>query len=355
MGGHLKNTFALGRHRDAFVSHHVGDLDDQSALEAFEREIDLYEALFDISPEVIAHDLHPDYHSTRYATARALKLGLRTSAVQHHHAHVASCLAEHRLAGPVIGVAFDGSGYGEDGTVWGGEFLVGDSRDVRRMGHLRPVRLPGGEQAVREPWRMAMSHLLDAGEDAGLVTRRHPDAAPVLERMIARGINAPLTSSAGRLFDAVAALAGVRDRVSFEGQAAMQLEWLAADAPADAPYPVDIEAVGDRLVLDTRPLIRAVAQDVRAGRSPASIARRFHAGLADGIATICGRIRDLTGVNAVVLTGGVFLNALLTDECTRRLRPKGLDVYRHHVVPPNDGGLSLGQLAVAAARLTTND
>ena len=355
VGGHLKNTFALGRHHDAFVSHHVGDLDDYSALKAFEREIDLYEALFEISPEVIAHDLHPDYHSTRYATARALREGLRTLPVQHHHAHVASCLAEHRLAGPVIGVAFDGSGYGEDGTVWGGEFLVGDARAVQRMAHLRTVRLPGGEQAVREPWRMAMSHLLDAGEDAGLVTQRHPTAAPMLERMLARGINAPFTSSAGRLFDAVAAMAGVRDRVSFEGQAAMQLEWLAADAAADAPYSMAIDATDDRMVLDTRPLISAVARDARAGCGASVIGRRFHAGLAAGIASVCERIRDLTGIGEVVLTGGVFLNVLLTEECLDRLTRSGFAVYRHHLVPPNDGGLSLGQLAAAAARLATDD
>ena len=355
VGGHLKNTFALGRHNDAFVSHHVGDLDDHSALEAFEREIALYESLFEISTEVIAHDLHPDYHSTRYAIARALEDGLQTIAVQHHHAHVASCLAEHRLPGPVIGVAFDGSGYGDDGTIWGGEFLVGDSGMVQRLARLRTVRLPGGEQAVREPWRMAMSHLVDAGEDPELVTRRHADVAPVLERMIARGINAPLTSSAGRLFDAVAALAGVRDRVSFEGQAAMQLEWLAAQAAPADPYPMELRTEEGMLVLDTRPLIRDVAQDVRVGRSPSDIGRRFHAGLAAGITSVCERIRDLTGIAGVVLTGGVFLNVLLTEECVDRLTRAGFAVYRHQLVPPNDGGLSLGQLAVAAARLSTTD
>ena len=353
VGGHLKNTFALGRHHDAFVSHHVGDLDDESALAAFQREIPLYETLFDIAPAIIAHDLHPDYHSTRYATQRALSRGLQTIAVQHHHAHVASALAEHRLEGPVIGVAFDGSGYGDDGSIWGGEFLVGDARAVRRMAHLRTVPLPGGEQAIREPWRMATSHLLDAGEDADLVTRRHPETARLLERMIERGINAPMTSSAGRLFDAVAALVGIRDRVSFEGQAAMELEWLATDTAPCGAYPLDLETTDGAMVLDTRPLIRAVARDVRDGCSPPVVARRFHAGLAAGIASICERIRDLTGVERIVLTGGVFLNGLLTHECTGRLTAMRFDVYRHRLVPPNDGGLSLGQLAVAAARLET--
>ncbi|CAN5818971.1 carbamoyltransferase HypF [soil metagenome] len=351
VGGHLKNTFALGRHHDAFVSHHVGDLDDFGAYSAFEREIGLYEQLFDISPEILAHDLHPDYHSTRYATARALTQNLRTVGVQYHHAHVASCIAENELNGPVIGVAFDGSGYGGDGTIWGGEFLVGDARAVERLAHLRTITMPGGEQAVREPWRMAMSHLLDAGDDAGMVTSRHPTAAPVIERMIAQGLNAPLTSSAGRLFDAVAALAGLRDQVSFEGQAAMELESLAATAASDGSYPMEIAAADRMLILDTRPLIRAVAQDVRSGCSASLIARRFHEGLAGGIAAVCGRIRELTGVTSVVLTCGVFLNALLTEKCIDRLTPSGFRVYRHRVVPPNDGGLSLGQLAVAAAQL----
>ncbi len=355
VGGHLKNTFALGRHHDAFVSHHVGDLDDHSAFEAFGREIALYEALFGISPAAIAHDLHPDYSSTRYAVERAAEQGLRAIGVQHHHAHVAACMAEHRLGGPVIGVAFDGSGYGGDGTIWGGEFLVGDSRSVQRMAHLRPVRLPGGEQAVREPWRMAMSHLLDAGEDPEIVTRRHSAAAGVLERMIERGINAPLTSSAGRLFDAVAALAGVRDTVSFEGQAAMQLEWLARDSCCEGAYPCELESVDGTIVLDTRSLIRGIAADVRAGQAASAIAGRFHAGLADAISEVCAELRNQTGIDAVVLTGGVFLNAILTQNCTARLSAAGFRVYRHRTVPPNDGGLSLGQLAVAAARLTTDD
>ena len=354
VGGHLKNTFALGRHADAFVSHHVGDLDNLGAVEAFSREIALYERLFNISPEVIAHDLHPDYHSTRYAMARARSGGVPTLAVQHHHAHVASCAAEHGIARPIIGVAFDGSGYGEDGSIWGGEFLAGDARAVQRLAHLRTVPLAGGEQAVREPWRMAMAYLLDAGEDAELISNRHRDVAPLVGRMIERGVNAPMTSSAGRLFDAVAALAGVRDRVSFEGQAAMELEWLGADVDLDRAYSLDLDRSQEAILLDPRPLIREAAADVRRRTPRALIARRFHAGLAEGIAAVCRELRSRSSIDTVVLTGGVFLNGLLTRDCLSRLRRDGFQVYRHERVPPNDGGLSLGQLAVAGAQLARN-
>jgi hydrogenase maturation protein HypF len=347
-GGHLKNTFALARAQDAFISHHIGDLDDYTAHRAFRDDIALYERLFGIDPRVIAHDLHPDYESTRYARERAQRDGLETIAVQHHHAHVASAMAEHGLTDPVIGVAFDGSGYGGDGTVWGGEFLVGDARAVRRAAHLRAVPLPGGEQAVKEPWRMAVSYLRDAGEATGAFASEAGAGAHqlrLIERMIERGLNAPLTSSAGRLFDAVAAIAGLRVRMSFEGQAAMELEALAAGG-IDSGYPHAITAGG---MVDTRPMIQAAAADARRGAGAAVIARRFHAGLADAVCAMCIRLRDETGLADVVLTGGVFLNVVLTLECERQLTLMGFRVYRHRLVPPNDGGLSLGQLYVAAA------
>lgn len=366
-GGHLKNTFALARGHDAVLSHHIGDLDEYAAHAAFRGEITLYERLFGIAPQVIAHDLHPDYESTRYALERARREGLETIAVQHHHAHVASCMAEHGLTSPVIGVAFDGSGDGGDGTVWGGEFLVGDAAVTRRAGHLRAVALPGGEQAAKEPWRMAVSHLIDAGEAvAGLAPASGDEGARQLRlvaRMIEQGVNAPLTSSAGRLFDAIAAIAGVRLRMSFEGQAAMELESLAVKG-SDYGYPHAIEAwaaptgnnqpgrvsAGGVSVVDTRPMIRAAAADARRGAGPGAIASRFHRGLADAVGAMCGRLRDDTGLADVVLTGGVFLNAVLTLECERQLTLMGFRVFRHRIVPPNDGGLSLGQLYVAAAR-----
>jgi hydrogenase maturation protein HypF len=356
VGGQLKGTFALGRGRQAFLSHHLGDLDYYDAFRAFETDVALYEQLFGVTPDVLAHDLHPDYATTRYARQRAARTGTRLLAVQHHHAHLASCLAEHGLTGPVIGVTFDGTGYGTDGAVWGGEFLVGGYREFRRAAHLRYVGMPGGDRAIREPWRMALAHLLDAQlEDSPLAARLSPVERATVKTMLERRFNAPLTSSAGRLFDAVASLAGVRDRVSYEGQAAVELEWLASStAPADA-YPYLIQqaespaGVDPPLVVDTRPLIAAVAGEASRGAEAGLIARRFHCTLVEVIAVVCGKLREETGLGAVVLSGGVFLNALLTEEVSTRLGTEGFQVYRHTLVPPNDGGLSLGQLAVAAA------
>jgi hydrogenase maturation protein HypF len=351
VGGHLKNTFALGRDCDGYVSHHIGDLDEFTAYRAFCRDIDLYEQLFAIRPDVIAHDMHPDYGSTRYALERASAAGLRTVPVQHHHAHIASCMAEHGLTEPVIGVAFDGSGYGEDGTIWGGEFLVGDARAVHRAAHLRPVALPGGDRAVREPWRMAVAHLLDAGSSpATIEARMGKERVRMIMRMIERGVNSPPTSSAGRLFDAIAAIAGVRDHVTFEGQAAMELEWRAGEAGPDSPYSHHLEAGPDGITIDTRPMVAEAGRDAELGRPPATIARRFHAALADVVEQVCVRLRARTGLDAVVLSGGVFLNVLLTLDCESRLLGAGFRVFRHRIVPPGDGGVSLGQLAVAAAR-----
>lgn len=359
VGGQLKVTFALGRGRQAFVSHHMGDLDHYTAFQAFESDVELYERLFATRPEWLVHDLHPDYVTTRYAKERAAGEGTRLLAVQHHHAHIAGCMAENGLDEPVIGVAFDGSGYGWDGAIWGGEFLVGDYRSVRRAAHLRYVGMPGGDRAVREPWRMALAHLRDAGR------RLEGSRAQLLEaetrialKMLERNLNAPLTSSAGRLFDAVASLAGVRDHVSFEGQAAIELEALATTQDEDASYPLEFERRGEGgatvepLVIDTRPLIAAVADDVRERLPAAVIARRFHSTMVDLVAATCHTLRDATGIGAVVLSGGVFLNALLTHEVVARLDRDGFRVHRHRLVPPNDGGLSLGQLAVAAAVLS---
>jgi hydrogenase maturation protein HypF len=356
VGGQLKGTFALGRGRQAFLSHHLGDLDYYDAFRAFEKDVALYEQLFGVRPEVLVHDLHPDYATTRYARERAARNGTRLLAVQHHHAHLASCMAERGLSGSVIGVTFDGTGFGTDGAVWGGEFLVGGYREFRRAAHLRYVGMPGGDRAVREPWRMALAHLLDAQlEDSPLAARLSLVELVTVTTMLGRRLNAPLTSSAGRLFDAVASLAGVRDRASYEGQAAVELEWLASStAPAGAyPYliqqPESADGADPPLVIDTRPLIAAVAGDARRGVAAGLIARRFHRTLAEVIAAVCGKLRDGTGLGDVVLSGGVFLNALLTEEVTTRLGADGFRVYRHTRVPPNDGGLSLGQLAVAAA------
>jgi hydrogenase maturation protein HypF len=356
VGGQLKATFALGRGRHAFLSHHLGDLDHYEAYQAFARDVLLFEELFGVRPVLLAHDLHPDYATTRYATERAGREGNPILRVQHHHAHMAACMAEHGLAEPVLGVTFDGTGYGTDGTVWGGEFLIGDYRDFRRAAHLRYVGMPGGEQAIREPWRMAVAHLADAGVGcAALEARLLPLQVRTIRTMLERGLNTPRTSSAGRLFDAVAALLGLRDRVSYEGQAAVELEWLATQTPPDGAYPFSVAPsdegghVGQPLIVDTRPLIRAVAEQVNHGMEAARVARRFHATVVEIIADICRRVRQATGLAVVVLSGGVFLNALLTRDVCARLEGEGFRVYRNRLVPPNDGGLSLGQLAVAAA------
>ena len=355
LGGQLKATFAMGRGRHAFLSHHIGDLDHYEAFRAYTEAIAHYECIFNLRPELLVHDLHADYQSTRYVREHA---GLcPTLGVQHHHAHMASCMAENSLREEVIGVTFDGTGLGTDGTIWGGEFLAGGYRAFRRSAHLRPVAMPGGERAIREPWRMAASYLADAGQNVSMLSDRIPvPSLTVVETMITRRINAPLTTSAGRLFDAVAALAGVRQQVSYEGQAAIELEWLASEVAADGVYAFDVveSREGDHpsvesLVLDMRPTMIEIAGDVRCGVSPGVIARRFHSTIVEAIARVCGRLRAKTGLDAVVLSGGVFLNALLTEEVAARLAGDGFRAYRHRHVPPNDGGLSLGQLAVAAA------
>jgi hydrogenase maturation protein HypF len=358
VGGQLKVAFALGRDHQAFLSHHMGDLDHYDAFKGFQQDVALYEQLFAVAPECLVHDLHPDYVTTGYARARAEREGLRLLAVQHHHAHMASCMAEHGLKQPVIGVTFDGTGYGTDGAIWGGEFLVGDYQTFRRGAHLRYVGMPGGERAIREPWRMALAHLVDSQVPIDLLRSRVPDRElSLVQTMLERRINTPPTSSAGRLFDAVAALAGVRDRVTFEGQAAMELEGLAGSgtSKSDGIYPIEVQPP-DRastpdypLVIDTRPLIRAVTEDALSGMEPAAIARRFHATLAELIAAVCALIGRETGIGDVVLSGGVFLNAELSRDAAGCLARAGFRVYRHRVVPPGDGGLSLGQLAVAAS------
>jgi hydrogenase maturation protein HypF len=355
LGGHLKVTFALGRDRQAILSHHLGDLDQYEAYRVYRQAIDHYEQLFALTPELIVHDLHPEYASTRYARERVQQTGVKHLAVQHHHAHLASCMADNGLEGPVIGVVFDGTGLGTDGAVWGGEFLVGDYRGFRRAAHLRYVPMPGGEQAIREPWRMALAHLHDAGEKFDVLTGRvGANAIVTVQRMIERKINTSLTSSVGRLFDAVAALAGIRQQVSYEGQAAMELEWRAFATVQDGSYSFGLEPGGDAgpgavCQIDTRPLIVGITCDILNKCRPEVIARRFHSTLREIIARVCNRLREETGLEVVTLSGGVFMNALLLEETVGRLQAEGFRVYRHCRVPPNDGGLSLGQLAVAAA------
>jgi hydrogenase maturation protein HypF len=352
-GAELKNTFCLAKDRHAFVSHHIGDLENAETLRSFTEGIGHFRRLFDIDPQVVAHDLHPEYLSTKYA----LELDLPVHGVQHHHAHIASCLADNGagtgadgpVAGPVIGVAFDGTGYGPDGTIWGGEFLIADLAGFERGGHLASVPLPGGAAAIRQPWRMAAAYL-GAAAPAGLdVVRRNADRWPVVTAMAAKGINAPLTSSAGRLFDAAAAILGVRDAINYEGQAAIELEQL-ADPGETGAYPAGVQAGEGPFQACGADLLHAVVEDLT-NRVPAPvIAARFHHGVAALIEVGCVRLRDRSGLDTVALSGGVFQNMLLLHATVTRLEARGFRVLTHSRVPCNDGGISLGQAVIAAAR-----
>jgi hydrogenase maturation protein HypF len=353
-GAELKSTFCLARGSHAFVSHHIGDLENAETLRSFTEGIEHFKRLFDITPEVVAHDLHPEYLSTKYAADLGQE-GVELVGVQHHHAHIASCLADNRAAGPVIGVAFDGTGYGTDGTIWGGEFLIADTAGFERAGHLAPVPMPGGAAAIRQPWRMAAVYLdaagcLDAagGPSGDLdVIRRNQQLWPGVLAIARRGINSPLTSSAGRLFDAVAAILGVRDAINYEGQAAVELEQL-ADPDERGAYRAGI-ATGDPLRIAGVDLVRAVAEDLAAGTSRSVIAARFHHGVADLITECCLVLRERHGLSTVALSGGVFQNLLLLHATVSRLEAQGFGVLVHSRVPCNDGGISLGQAVVAAA------
>jgi hydrogenase maturation protein HypF len=348
-GAELKSTFCLAKGRHAFVSHHVGDLENYETLRSFTEGIEHFQRVFDVAPEVVAHDLHPEYLSTKYALERD---GVELLGVQHHHAHVAACLADNGQAGPVIGVGFDGLGYGPDGTVWGGELLVADLAAYQRAGHLEPVPLPGGAAAIREPWRMAAAYL-DAAYPDGLpggleVAARNADRWDRVRAVARAGVQSPPTSSAGRLFDAVAAILGVRDQVNYEGQAAIELEQLADPAEAGA-YRAGIVAGPPLRVLGTD-LVRSVVDDLRAGGEPSVIAARFHNGVAMAIVDAAVALRERTGLATVALSGGVFQNLLLLGRVVAWLEERGFRVLTHSRVPPNDAGISLGQAAVAAAR-----
>ncbi len=348
VGADLKNTVAVARGRHAFVSQHVGDLEHIAAVTAFEDTIAHLTGLVGIRPEVIAFDLHPQYRATQYALEST---DLEPVPVQHHHAHIGSCLADNGHTGPVIGVAFDGLGYGEDGTFWGGEFLVADLVSFERRASLRPVPLPGGDAAARQPWRMAAVYLEALG--AADRTTLRPDGVGQRwdqVRQLARSERlSPRTSSAGRLFDAVASLLGVRQEVTYEGQAAVELEQLADPTVTDGYQPV-IDRIEGGWSLRGDQLVAGVVEDVAAGVPRPTIAARFHRGLARGAVEVCEYIADDTGLSTVALSGGVFLNTILLESVTDGLERRGLNVIRHRDVPCNDGGISLGQAAIAAAR-----
>jgi hydrogenase maturation protein HypF len=351
VGGELKNTICLTRGRFAFVSQHIGDMENRQTEAFFRLTIDHLRRILDIRPELIACDLHPDYLSTRYARSRD---DLPVVGVQHHHAHVVSCLAEHQVEGPVIGLAMDGTGYGPDHTVWGGEVLIADAAGYTRAAHLQRVAMPGSASAIREPWRMGISFLMAALGNGWrelplpLVHQLNDNQVEVIVQMIERGLNSPLTSSLGRLFDATAAILGLHPQVAFEGQAAMALEHLAAHGPAP-PYPFSWSE-GEPKIIHSASIIRSVVDDVVAGAPPARIAARFHETLIQGLADLCGVLGRETGLDRVALSGGVFQNVRLLEGLLARLTAAGFTVYAHRQVPTNDGGLALGQALIAGTK-----
>lgn len=354
-GAELKSAVCLVDGNRAIISQHIGDLQNQTTLDSFSQTVTHLSDIIRIKPGLVACDLHPDYLSSRFAEDSGLPL----TRVQHHHAHMASCMAENGVDGEVIGIVFDGTGYGADGTIWGGEFLTGGYHGYRRAGHFRPLRLPGGDAAVREPWRMAMAYLYQALGDAAFtldhpVTRILPENdRPLFARMLKRGINSPLTSSCGRLFDAVAALLNLRHIVSYDGQGAIELEALAETATVGdgLSYSFTIATNNDDpLQIDFYPMFQEILADIQARTHTADIARRFHQSVAAAATEICLRISAATGLDRVILSGGVFQNRLLSEMIYTALTFKGLNVFTHRLVPPNDGGIALGQAAIAGRR-----
>ncbi len=379
VGAHMKSAIALSVGTSVFVSQHIGDLETPQAMEAFERVIADFLRLYEAEPSAIGHDLHRDYLSTKWAVEAAAARGVPAIAVQHHHAHLAACLAENGVEERALGVIWDGTGYGSDGTVWGGEFLLGDAGGFARVASLSPFRLPGGEAAVREPARIALALLWElfgeealAREDLAIVRAIAPEARRVLARMLSSGLNAPVTTSAGRLFDGVSALLGICERSTFEGEAAMALEWAASgggEGGVRDAYPFEVAdpraasgVPGNRdwatanaagaspegvpLVLDWRPLLLALIEDLHKGTEKDILSLRFHTTLVKAIAEIARRV----GAANVALSGGCFQNRLLLEGAARRLADGGHRVIQHRQLPPNDGCIGVGQVAVAAAR-----
>jgi hydrogenase maturation protein HypF len=353
LGAIIKNTVCLTKEKEAFLSQHIGDLDNIDTQHHQKNITNHFQSLMRIEPDLLVHDLHPDYPGSRYAQSQK---ELPSIGIQHHHAHAVSCMAEHGLDGPVIGLTLDGNGYGPDHTVWGGEVLLADYHTFERLAHLSTVEMPGGDAAIQEPWRMAVSHLYRAYgpeyKDLKLaILQDHADKITLIEQMIDKSINSPLTSSCGRLFDSVAALLGMRHTVSFEGQAAAELEMLLEPDNTDSSsYPFEIIKAEDKpWLLPVKPIITGIVEDLLENIPPQLISRRFHNTLAALFTGICQEIRDQKNINSVVLSGGVFQNLNLLRQVKSSLEVLSFDVYAHEQVPTNDGGLSLGQAVAGRA------
>ena len=352
-GAELKNTFCLTKDDHAFLSQHIGDMENWETMKHFETTIALYEKLFRIQPGVIACDMHPDYLSTRWAKATSEENKIALVPIQHHHAHIVSCMVDNEIQEPVIGVSFDGTGYGNDGHIWGGEFLIADYHRFQRKGHLEYLPLPGGDAAINRPYRIAISYLYTLLGEEGL-SRELPCLKGVdelelelIKKQIDKGINTPLTSSCGRLFDAVSALIGVRGQIDYEGQASVELEMVAYDGQADGSYPFNIVVQDGVRVIKLRELFWAIVSDILRGIPAYAISGRFHNTVAQMISQVCSQMAKETGITMVALSGGVFQNRLLLRKVTAALDAVGLFTIIHSQVPCNDGGISLGQAVIA--------
>ncbi len=371
-GGQLKNTFCLVKDNLAYLSPHIGNLDTIETAQHFQDTLAKFQNLFHMTPQVIACDMHPDYQSSRIAEAIAKAHDLPLFHVQHHHAHTVACMIEHGLTDTVIGVVFDGLGYGTDDTIWGGEFFLANQKTFQRLAHFKPVPMPGGANAARNPWRMALGYIFDGAQDAAekfapfvgaLEGKYGKSVVHSIERQIKSGVNTPLTSSCGRLFDACSAILGVCDHNEYEGQAAIELEVRArshvekigGDFDRIPTYPFEIATTNESQVVDTFPVLYNAYDDLLDGISQETIAAKFHVTVAQIVAQICLRLREYSGVETVCLTGGVFQNKLLMQSTKVQLSRHQFKIYTPQEIPSNDGGISLGQAAVAAANLATSD
>lgn len=361
MGAELKNAFCIVHNRYAFLSHHIGDMENVETYDSFVDSISHYQSLFRVIPEAIAYDLHPNYLATRYAIDRAECEGLQSFGIQHHHAHIASCMAENSLASnqPTIGVAFDGTGFGEDGAIWGGEFMLADFQSYKRVCHLKYIPLPGGDTAIRKPARIALAYLWASKHqwepELQPVSALCAEERSILKSQLELKINTPLTSSMGRFFDAVASITGVRQKVNYEAQAAIEFEAL-ADPHENGEYNWLLETDGNHegapYQINPAPLIEDVVEDMHNGIASATISARFHNSIARMVSLVCNTLRTTYGVNDVVLSGGVWQNMTLLNRTYNLLVSESFKVYTHHQVPTNDGGLSLGQAVIAITRMT---
>jgi hydrogenase maturation protein HypF len=354
VGGELKNTICLTKSKHAFLSQHIGDLENLESYRFFEEAVEHLQRILEIKPEVIAYDLHPGYFSTKWALSRKQ---VRLVGVQHHHAHIASCMAENHLEGEVIGIALDGTGYGTDGHIWGGEVLIAGYEGFGRAAHFDYLPMPGGDQAIREPWRMAVAYLNHHfGREflklkLPFAASLEPPQIEVVLRMMEQNLNSPLTSSCGRLFDAVAALIGIRSRVTYEAQAAIELEMAIADDGDETSYPIDLVVQNGVHVIDTRRLFEQILTDLDSGLPVSTVSRRFHNGLIAAFTSLAESIRTQSLLTRVCLSGGTFHNAYLLMGLQKQLSGSGFEVFVQSQVPAGDGGLSLGQAMIAAYQL----